>query len=414
MQWSKYQLALFEARGNLVVNAVPGSGKTTSIEEYIKRIGGKTLAVTFTKVIADELAKRVPYASTLNSLGNSVLRAKFNKNKTLSVFKRVARTEEDYYKYRWDIQRVVSLMKGTLCENAADVCEEYGIVTDYEYCNDTFMMSRDWTNIIDFDDQLYFPYWQKIPLPRYDRVVVDEAQDLNAVQIELLQQYPERIYVGDTYQAIYGFRGSRSDTMSLLEGQRLPLSICYRCAVSIIQEANKCYDVIEPAPGAAQGICERVKGLDGLRAGDVVLCRTAAPLVELCLDLIREGKKAYVKGREVEAQLLRDCEIPDLDGWYAECCETLSPRQLEGIETRYEIMKIVRQSKEKVKSIFTESADAICLMTGHKSKGTEHDRVWIIRPDLIPHPRATDLVQEKNLMFVMITRAKKELYIVES
>src|SRR5271156_2833447 len=77
--WSPYQLAVFEnvasGKGPTGVNAVAGSGKTTTIVEALGHIpaGHKTLFVAFNKAIADELGKRVTArgveVSTLHSYG---------------------------------------------------------------------------------------------------------------------------------------------------------------------------------------------------------------------------------------------------------------------------------------------------------------------------------------------------------
>lgn len=69
--------------------------------------------------------------------------------------------------------------------------------------------------------------------------------------------------------------------------------------------------------------------------------------------------------------------------------------------------------KSKINTIFTDNVKGVVLSTIHKAKGLEADRVFIIRPDLIPLPntRGWQLNQEKNLEYVAYTRAKKELII---
>jgi ATP-dependent exoDNAse (exonuclease V) beta subunit len=49
-------------------------------------------------------------------------------------------------------------------------------------------------------------------------------------------------------------------------------------------------------------------------------------------------------------------------------------------------------------------------MTGHKSKGLEYDTVFLLDRDLIKIEDG----QEKNLLYVCQTRAKKELFYVTS
>ena len=58
-----------------------------------------------------------------------------------------------------------------------------------------------------------------------------------------------------------------------------------------------------------------------------------------------------------------------------------------------------------------DSQGPIQLLTGHKSKGLEFDTVFILDRELI---RVKEHQQEKNLLYVMQTRSKKELYYVSS
>ena len=67
--------------------------------------------------------------------------------------------------------------------------------------------------------------------------------------------------------------------------------------------------------------------------------------------------------------------------------------------------------KYKIKSIFTDEIQGIVVSTVHKIKGLEADRVFIIRPDLLPMqtPKPWQHIQEKNLQYVAYTRAKLDL-----
>lgn len=70
-----------------------------------------------------------------------------------------------------------------------------------------------------------------------------------------------------------------------------------------------------------------------------------------------------------------------------------------------------------IETVFDDNdRDGVKLMTIHKSKGLENDRVFFIThfegKQLIPSGYAVtkeQLIQEKNLSFVATTRAKKEL-----
>ncbi len=79
---SRYQEAIYAwvraGHGDALVDAVPGSGKTTTLVEAAALIDGDGLFVAFNKHIADELRGRLPAAldaSTIHALGLSTLRA---------------------------------------------------------------------------------------------------------------------------------------------------------------------------------------------------------------------------------------------------------------------------------------------------------------------------------------------------
>jgi DNA helicase-2/ATP-dependent DNA helicase PcrA len=73
--------------------------------------------------------------------------------------------------------------------------------------------------------------------------------------------------------------------------------------------------------------------------------------------------------------------------------------------------KDFKSYKEKV-----EKEKPVILTTSHKSKGLEFDRVYILRDDQFPHPKAKreeELEQEENAKYVAYTRAKDQLHIVK-
>src|SRR5579862_2737784 len=72
---SKYQAAIFnfidKGKGNAIIEAVAGSGKTTTIVEALKKTSGSAVFLAFNKSIATELKTRVPehvQARTFHSL----------------------------------------------------------------------------------------------------------------------------------------------------------------------------------------------------------------------------------------------------------------------------------------------------------------------------------------------------------
>ena len=95
--------------------------------------------------------------------------------------------------------------------------------------------------------------------------------------------------------------------MERTNATELPLAICYRCPTSHVELAASIYPGIEAAPNAEPGILrfdatEAELGA-GAKANDLILCRTTAPLISVCFQLIRDGFKARVRGKDIDRTL---------------------------------------------------------------------------------------------------------------
>jgi DNA helicase-2/ATP-dependent DNA helicase PcrA len=304
----------------------------------------------------------------------------------------------------------------------------------------------------DFTDMIYQAIQNpKVRIPKFDVVFVDEAQDLNKAQqallFKMLKKKGRFIAVGDGRQAIYGFAGSDVESFSYLTTQentvRLPLNVCYRCGSKIVEWAQRIVPELLPNPGGHRGVVRR-GSVREIVQGDWVLCRNTKPLVSLCLALIREHRKATIKGRDYGNELIhllqkcntksmRAAEIKlDLELYRLEkrlikwgiLHPTQAPSYLSLVE-KVEILKelvfaeayTIEAGIKLIQQIFSDDISAITLSTIHKSKGFENDRIFVLHPDLLPSKYATQewqLDQERNLEYVMITRAKNELiYIMD-
>src|SRR5262249_10551795 len=139
-----------------------------------------------------------------------------------------------------------------------------------------------------------------------------------------------------------------------------------------------------------------------VRRGDLVLCRTTAPLVELCIALIRHRVPARVAGREIGsglAQLVH--EVTRLEGYSWQHFghfldryrheQSAKLRQFEGAERELERIRdrveavgtcfVLFQAHDaedlcrKIDELFRDAGPAVTLSTVHRAKGLEADRV---------------------------------------
>ena len=62
----------------------------------------------------------------------------------------------------------------------------------------------------------------------------------------------------------------------------------------------------------------------------------------------------------------------------------------------------------QIEKIFTDNVEGIVFCTIHKAKGLEAKNIFILNPELLPHPMAKrdwQIEQEMNLKYVAITRS---------
>ena len=86
------------------------------------------------------------------------------------------------------------------------------------------------------------------------------------------------------------------------------------------------------------------------------------------------------------------------------------------METLSDNLKTVNELIDKIKIIFNDVGEGVCLSTIHKAKGLEADNVFILAKSLMPSIYARqewEVISEENLEYVAITRAKKTLQYID-
>lgn len=480
--WSLFQLAFFlfveEGLGHGVLIARAGSGKTSVIVEACARmVGLDVLFVAFNKIIADELQRRVPpntTASTCHSHGlkacthsfGRVIVDKYNDRVKTLANKLLPEPARDAANVG-SMQKLVSLCKSQLATTADEVeqiadafqCDaplgdlKTGVGrVDPEHWYRIALEIMDgckpqkkgllFPNGISYDDMIWLPVILNLPVLKFDRVLVDETQDLTPAQLELVLRSVVangRIFaVGDDRQEIYSWAGANSTIKRLIRktgATSLSMPITYRCASSIVKIANRWVPDLQAAPDAIEGCVNYVEKkalMTKVVAGDAILSRTNAPLVSICLALLRAGKRATIRGRDVGAglaALVRKSNkhlIPEFSTWLADYASRERDRlvrlgkesKIEELEDRIETLVALSEGCAttselctRIETLFSEEKGEgkILLSSTHKAKGLEWDRVWLLWDTYRPGSKT----EEDNLCYVAVTRAKSELNFVE-
>lgn len=490
---SQYQKAIFDyiqhEKGNLVVEAAAGSGKTYTLVKALSLIpqDKRVLMTAFNKDIVKELTKKVKEfpnveVRTLHGLGMILT--------TRGL--RIGGMKPEGYKYtqliynHWqdltktNINKLSRNARKSFVENtkklvdfgrfylATTRSEMIELMTKYdipcvadEVDVALKVMAIGGKNLdsIDYTDMIWMPHIYDLHLQEceYDFIMVDECQDLNVAERNLvlrcLKEGGRLIAVGDSNQCIYGFSGSDPDSFRAIQSipntVSMPLSISYRCPESVVKFAQNLVPSIEAKQGAEEGVILDCVSLDDVHDGDMVLCRNNAPLLQVYCKLLEQGKRAYIRGSDVGKNLQnivigthKDYLHTNLkqDGVFIRLYEDLfnsrkaimerygisqeDAMKHETIQAKLDMIRALEvlgadlttteELTKKIGDIFpkNDKGEGIMLSTVHKAKGLEADNVFIACASLMPSKSALDewqVQQERNLMYVAYTRAKKVL-----
>ena len=490
---SQYQKAIFDyiqhEKGNLVVEAAAGSGKTYTLVKALSLIpqDKRVLMTAFNKDIVKELTKKVKEfpnveVRTLHGLGMILTTRGLG----------IGGMKPEAYKYtqliynHWqdltktNINKLSRNARKSFVENtkklvdfgrfylATTRSEMIELMTKYdipcvadEVDVALKVMAIGGKNLdsIDYTDMIWMPHIYDLHLQEceYDFIMVDECQDLNVAERNLvlrcLKEGGRLIAVGDSNQCIYGFSGSDPDSFRAIQSipntVSMPLSISYRCPESVVKFAQNLVPSIEAKQGAEEGVILDCVSLDDVHDGDMVLCRNNAPLLQVYCKLLEQGKRAYIRGSDVGKNLQnivigthKDYLHTNLkqDGVFIRLYEDLfnsrkaimerygisqeDAMKHETIQAKLDMIRALEvlgadlttteQLTKKIGDIFpkNDKGEGIMLSTVHKAKGLEADNVFIACASLMPSKSALDewqVQQERNLMYVAYTRAKKVL-----
>lgn len=483
-KWSPQQEAIFNWFGapsanrsrNLVVRARAGTGKTTTILEAINYAPEDSiLLAAFNKKIAAELSSKLKnpkaVAKTLHGVGfGFVLRnwkgVKLDEERGMNIARRVLGDSSPDAMILLT-KRLTSIAKSGGPNPSVSALIDFAY--SYDLCPDEMWEQDGWTveriakaahrcldlaaqsdGTIDFDDMVWVPLRNRWVRGKYDLVVIDEAQDMNISQILLAQGICKStgriVVVGDDRQAIYAFRGADSSSIDRLlrelKADELGLTVTYRCPSSVVALAQTIVTDFVAAPSAPVGKVlqtDSSKLVEMAGPGSFVLSRKNAPLVGICLSLLKARKIAKINGKDIGKNMLTIVKkmkatsivsfIEKLAKWEKRSIDHLMATKRKSAEVRAQIvadqaetlralaegLKGMKELEARIEELFGEAAfqskDAIICSSVHRAKGLETDQVFVLESTL--YPGGQRAVEEQNIHYVAITRAKRELHMIQ-
>jgi superfamily I DNA/RNA helicase len=326
----------------IVVEAVAGAGKTSTIFEMVKATSGRSAICAYSHAIKVEIEQKAQKmglncnVGTVHSFGLGSIRRAFNVKVDGYKLERISEQEfnGEYEDLRPFVKKATEMAKqwaiGAILDNEpkvwAQMCEhhniwdllpeKYTVETAIDAAQYLLAQSNGIKHIIDFDDMVYFPILHNLKVWQYDNVFLDEAQDTNNARRALVKKMIKKggqfVAVGDPHQAIFGFTGANADSLDIIkrefQAQTLPLSVTFRCPKEVVKVANQWVSHIESHPDSPDGVvdsCTLQEIATQATKDDVVICRLTKPLVELAYSLLRQNVACKVEGREIGQGLVR-------------------------------------------------------------------------------------------------------------
>lgn len=450
MQLAEEQRAVVECEAStLAVNAFAGTGKTTTLVEYARhRPGQRMMYLAFNRAIKEEAARRFPsHVRCVTTHGLAFPRFGVPYKEKIGTVK----TSHMSAALKVDLV-LAGLALDTLnnflasADSAIGETHARGAATPLkgrvvELAGQAWALMCDPTNrALPMPHDGYLKLYQlSAPALGVDTILFDEAQDANPVTLEIVRrQTCGKVFVGDRYQAIYGFRGA-ADAMSRVQCERaLWLSHSWRFGNGI---ANLAYAILRrwrdcgvPLRGSGPHASIFDIDRDGPHA---ILARTNAFLFAEAARLAVAGRPFHYAGgiegyrldqvlsgyqlmvgrlSQVTDPFMRSFESFRQYREYGEQVDDKEVRALVSVveEHRHEIPRLVRLIRAA--ALATPSPEAVTLATAHKAKGLE----WM---DVALTDDFVELIDRKdsdgrwvgpereevNILYVAVTRALRGL-----
>jgi len=401
---------------NVLGIAGAGAGKTRVLTERVKHLlqlevqPHNIVAITFTNMAAEEIKERlrdVPcigdvFIGTIHSFANKIYKNSGKPYMLLTdeteqlVYEEVLQNEK--YKTlsfkRW-LQYMDLKHQVDMCKIDESVLNSFLLPSERNVlytCEPDVKAIMERDNIITFDELIVFAteYFQSLGA-QIEHLLVDELQDIGTAEYKFIRALNGKNYffVGDDWQAIYGFKGGNVEIFKSLAKdpnfETYYLTNNYRSCKNIIRTGQQIIEQVQDRIEKDVNIINT-----GLGSVSYQSKTKTFKLVELLKNdkanwrdwfvLTRTNKEAYAL-----ADLLDDEEIDY-------CFIKKSDLTLE------ELQEAMRANQVKI-------------MTVHASKGLENKKVILYGNFPVIQPSYMRNTDERKVMYVGVTRAQDELHI---
>lgn len=468
MELTRQQKDIINSSGNIKINAVAGSGKTTTIIEYAatRPPGSRILYLAFNKVVKNEAAGKFRNkglqnvtVETAHSLAfrHVVMGSKYrvkNKDYTTDEILRILElqgTGEQHsqllianhilklsaYFCNSDQTKIQQLKYVDLLED--DEAKTFvGKTYDYIVKQTRIFLGKMDKAEIEITHDFYLKKFQlQQPQLGFDYILFDEAQDASPAMLDIfLKQKATKVMVGDTHQQIYGWRYA-VNSLQKANFKTHHLSMSFRFGqdiANLAMETLRLKNLLEPhRPMTILG-----KGRETKIKTNAVIARTNLGLLVKAIEYVTERKKIkhiYFEGN-INSYTYADegASLYDILSLYNANHDQIrdpiirSMRNLEDLETYVEqtantglsmmielvrlygnsIPGMIKAIKEKHVPQDEKAKAEIIFSTVHRCKGMEYDAV-LLADDFVTEAKIRRLRDDKNAQPGQFSRMNEEI-----
>lgn len=262
-----------------------------------------------------------------------------------------------------------------------------------------------------------------------DYVLMDESQDTNDVLIDLLEsQDCQVIWVGDTFQSIYSWRGAVNAMEKINVANRAAITQSFRFGPAIADVANAVLREHLEADMTLTGFDDVDSVLTRVELPDAIICRTNAEAMRHLVAAVDKGIRVTFSGgvNELKSQVsalktlkktgkTNHVDFATFKGFtefkgFAFSKDGGEFKALALMVSDYGFDDLL-ETLDSIKSVDPTNAELI-ISTAHKAKGLEWNSVKLGNDFKSPGSKGYRK-EESNLLYVAVTRAKLQLDITE-
>ncbi len=458
MHLTEEQIAIINSTGNIKINAVAGSGKTTTIIEYARarpstaRIlylaFNKSVRLEASKKFADkglsnvkiETAHSLAYKHVVFAHGYKVRSQDYKTSEIVDILNlEVAGDKHAAYVVANHINKFIAYFCNSnktrvdqlnYLDIVADTKAKAFVQSFYPYLQQQTRLLLDKMNkgTIEITHDFYLKKFQlSNPQLGYDYILFDEGQDASPAMLDIfLKQPATKVIVGDTHQQIYGWRFA-VNSLEQANFKTFHLSTSFRFSQSIANLAIRLLRLKEQL-GDYKPIGITGKGTSNAHKTKAVIGRTNLGLLLKAIEYVTERKQLsaiYFEGNissytyadegtslydvlnlyNGKHHLVKDNlikvmkDIQELED-YIEKTEDVQLAMMVEIVKEYgnEIPSIIQSIKDKHVANDEKEKASYIFSTVHRCKGMEYDEVHLVN----------DFITEKKLEKILAEGKSEE------